>query len=43
MEHFRILTFKKHFNFISKQQRIIGETSLIRQSYPLRNNNKKCF
>ena len=43
MEHFRILTFKKHFNFISKQQHIIGETSLISQSYPLRNNNKKCF
>ena len=29
-----MLTFRKHFKFFSQQQRIIGESSLVSQSYP---------
>ena len=43
MDHFHMLTFKKYLNFFLQQQRIIGESSLVNQSYPRRNNTKKCF
>ena len=43
MDHFRMLTIRKRFKFFSQQHRIIGESSLISQSYPRRTNTEKCF
>ena len=43
MDHFHMFSFRKHFIFFLQQQRIIGESSLVKQSYPRRNNTKKCF
>ena len=46
MEHLHFLTFRKHFIyliFFLQQQHIIGESSLVNQSYAPRNNTAKCF
>ena len=45
MEHFHMVTFRKHFIylFFLQQQHILDETSLVNQSHPCRNNTEKCF
>ena len=48
MEYFHMLTFRKHFIylfifFFLQHQHIIGESSLVNQSYPRRNNTEKYF
>ena len=45
MDHFRMLMFRKRFEFFSQQQRIIGENSLVSHVEIITGNvfRDKCF